>query len=165
MKFQHGLLGDEGQPKEPAKIEERSTIGGEVEKNRLFETLEEETTSERSYLKLLAIVIVPILIAGGAIFYLTLPDQGDRVRPPTGMELAIRDRLLAMQRTATDIEVYYCKDFYWARSGVESRNDLPGNPLAAIKTYTARITPTGPDTWQVEASPLTNPENDKPCGP
>lgn len=165
MKFQHGLLDDAKQPEPQPRSEERPSIGGEVEKNRLFETLEEEETSGRNYFKLLAIVIVPIVIAGGAIFYLTLPDVGDRVRPATGMELAIRDRLLTMQRTATDIEVYYCKDFYWARVGVESRNDVPGNPLAAIKTYTARITPSGPDAWQVEASPLTNPENDKPCGP
>ncbi len=165
MKFQHGLLEDAEQPEPQPRSEERPPIGGEVEKNRLFETIEEETTSERSYLKLLAIVIVPILIAGSVVFYLTLPDVGDRVRPPTGMELAIRDRLLAMQRTATDVEVYYCKDFHWARVGVESRDDVPGNPLAAIKTYTARVTSVGPDAWQVEASPLTNPENDRPCGP
>lgn len=166
MKFQHGLLDDDGQPKEPAKPEGRPAIGGDVEKNRLFETLEEEETSGRNYFKLLAIVVVPILIVGGAVFYLTLPGYGDQVRPPTSMELAVRDQMLTKhQRTSTDIAVFYCKDFYWARIGVESRTDVPGNPLASVKAYTARITASGPESWQVDASPLTTQEAEKPCGP
>ncbi|MBK9216364.1 MAG: hypothetical protein IPM59_12380 [Chloracidobacterium sp.] len=162
MKFQHGIFDDEKKVEPPQ--EERPSIGGQVEKNRLFETLKKETKSERSYARLLALVAVPILIVGGAIFYFTLPGYGDRVRPPTAMEMAIRDQMLTKhQRTSTDIDVYYCKDFYWARIGVESRTDVPGNPLAAVTTYTARITSLGQEKWQVETTPLTEPGTARPC--
>ena len=164
MKFQHGILDNDEQAEREPKVEERAAVGGEVDKNRLFETLEEEEESGRNYFKLFAVVVVIIVIAGGTLFYLTLPDVGDQVRSPAGMELAIRDHLLTKQRTATDIVVFYCGDFYWARIGVESRTDIPGNPLAAVKTYTARVTPPEADNWQVEATPLTGPENDIPCG-
>ncbi len=164
MKFQHGIFDDD--TKTERSPEERSLIGGDVEKNRLFETLKEETKSERSYLRLLALVVVPILIVGGAIFYFTLPGYGDRVRPPTAMEMAIRDQMLTKhQRTSTDIDIYYCKDFYWARIGVESRTDVPGNPLAAVTAYTARITSLGQEKWQIDAIPITEPGPVKPCGP
>lgn len=134
------------------------------DKDHLFETVEKKTESRRSYAKLFAVVAVAVVIAGFAIAYLTLlPGRGDKVKASTGMELAIRDHFLMVQkRTATDIETYYCGDFYWARVGVETRTDIP-NPLLRVRTYAARAVSPADSAWNVTAAPIASPEMDEPC--
>jgi hypothetical protein len=166
MKISKGILSEEGESSRQAEQISVPPVaaqsGGDVDKNRLFQTLKEEEPSERNYLKMLGIVAVIVLVAGVAISYLMMPGVGDVIRVPKDLELAVRDHFLTNEkRTATDITFYQCDGFYGARVSVETRTDIP-NPIFKIATYTARITAAG-DAWSVTAQPITSPEMDKPC--
>lgn len=166
MKIAKGILSEANET--PQQTEQNpqpavtAQLGNEVEKNRLFQTLNEETPSERNYLKLLGIVAVIVLVGGIVISYLIMPGVGDEVRVAKEIELAVRDHFLTKEkRTATDITFYQCEGFYGVRVGVETRNDIP-NPIYKIATYSARATPTG-DAWNITANPIISPEMEKPC--
>ena len=132
-------------------------------KNRLFQTHVESSGKSRTYLKLLGIVVVVVIIAGIVVSYVTLPQPGDLVRAPKGLEEAVRDHFLVNEkRTATDVTVYYCGTFYWARVGVEKRPDIKTNPLYLLSTYTARAT-ADEGKWKIMSGPVTSPEMDVPC--
>lgn len=134
------------------------------DKNRLFETHEKSSGSSRKYLKLLGIFAVVVAIAGVAISYFTMPRFGDVVRAPTELEMAIRDHFLVSEkRTSTDIIVYYCETFYWARVGVEVRPDIKTNAIYLIPNYKALATARDDGSWTIKATPLTSPEMDAPC--
>ena len=165
MKIQKGALitpEEEPQPQEQSVPASRAA-GPEVEKNRLFETLDKEQTSNRSYAKLLIVAAVIVLIAGGVIFYVTLPGAGDQVRAPKGLEQAVRNHLLDNQkRVATDIVFYYCGgDSYWGRAGVEIRKDIP-NPIYKLDTYAVSAKGKDPN-WEITSKPITSQNDDKPC--
>jgi hypothetical protein len=134
-----------------------------VDKDRLFETLDKEETSNRSYAKLLVVAAVVVLIAGGVIFYMTLPGAGDQVRAPKGLEQAVRDHLLDKQkRVATDIVFYYCGgDSYWAHAGVNTRTDIP-NPVYRLDKYAVSAKGKDPN-WEITSKPVNSPADDRPC--
>lgn len=165
MKFQKGIL-SEDKPVAPApepQPPEQPAAPVIVEKDRLFQTVKEETGSERNYLKVLGIVVVLVLVAGGIVFYLTLPKVGDQIRGSTQMEMAVRDHFLTKEkRTSTDITFYQCDKYFWARVGVEVRTDIKTNPVYALDKYTARIEPSG-NAFNITATPVTSPEIDVPC--
>ncbi|MFN0139306.1 MAG: hypothetical protein ACKVQW_04370 [Pyrinomonadaceae bacterium] len=165
MKISKGILSDADDVR-PQTVAARGASNDapvvDVEKNRLFETLNAETPSERNYLKLLGLVAVVVVIGGLIVSYLMIPGVGDEVRVSREVELAIRNHFLEREkRTATDITFYQCDGFFGARVGVETRTDMP-NPIYRIATYSARATATG-DAWNVTAQPITSPEMDKPC--
>lgn len=167
MKFQKGLLDDLiKQPPEPqkAKAAPAAPTGDRQRDNdHLFETHQRTTRSWQQYLKLLGIVSVLVFLGGVAIFYLTLPSFGDRVRAPQGLEEAMRSHFLDTEkRTANDITFYYCDSFYWARVEVEKRPDITTNPIYQIGTYAARATADG-SSWRITAVPVTSPDIDVPC--
>ena len=99
-KFQKGLLNDvapasQPTPKpKPAAQPKASDKHVVLQEDRLFETREEFEGNSRNYLKLLAIVVAVVAIAGAAIFYFTLPGIGDPIHAPAGAEDAVRDNLL-----------------------------------------------------------------------
>lgn len=171
MKFQKGLLEDVSKP-----ASERSddnavpttdvrTTGLAIDDDRLFQTHRRTGRSWRQYVKLLGVVSVFVTAAGIVIFYLTLPSVGDRVRAPQGLEEAMRSHFLDTEkRTATDIEFYYCGEFYWARVDVEKRPDIKTNPIYGIGTYTARAAGDPENGWQITAVPVTSAEPPAPCG-
>ncbi len=168
MKFQKGLLDELSEsPKQPAprpveKPPVQRTAPIVVEKDRLFQTVEETKKSSGSYLKVLAAVCVLVAVGGAILWYVNRPGVGDKVRVSAQMELAVRDHFLfSEKRTATDIAFYQCEGSHWARVGVETRTDMP-NPLMRVGTFAAKITPSG-DTWSIIASPITSPELDVPC--
>ena len=177
MKFQKGLLSDlvpeapfskDEPPKSAPQVENKerpphARIGSQLsDKDHLFETLEEETGSEKNYLKLLGIVVAGVVGIGAVIFYLTLPGIGDEIRAPAGLELALRDHFLTVQkRTATDITFYQCDGYYSARVGVETRTDIP-NPVFRIGTYSA-TTAESDGKWEITAVPLNSPAGFIPC--
>lgn len=134
-----------------------------VEKDRLFETLDKEETSNRNYAKLFIIAVVIVLIAGGIVFYLMLPGVGDQVRAPKGLEQAVRDQLLEKQkRVATDITFYSCGgDSYWAHAGVETRADIP-NPIYKLDKYAVNAKGQDP-SWEITSKPINSPSDDQPC--
>jgi hypothetical protein len=167
VKFQKGLLDDlVERPPEPEKKKPRPAVAGSappIDNDHLFETHQRTTRSWQQYLKLLGIVSVLVVLAGGAIFYLTLPSFGDRVRAPQGLEPAMRSYFLDTEkRTANDIAFYFCDTYYWARVEVEKRPDITTNPVYQIGTYVARATADG-DEWKISAVPVTTPEIDVPC--
>lgn len=165
MKFQKGILSDDkpAAPAPPPQTTPEPAAPVVVEKDRLFQTVKEETGSERNYLKVLGIVVVLVVIAGGIVFYLTLPKIGDQVRGSTQMEMAVRDHFLTKEkRTATDITFYQCDKYFWARVGVEVRTDIKTNPIYALDKYAARIEPNG-NAFTITATPVTSPEIDVPC--
>jgi hypothetical protein len=171
VKIQKGILAEPTEKKsDPAPIAQTSPIKTAatpaesfVEKNRLFETLDKEETSSRSYAKLLLISAVAVLIAGGVIFYMMLPGVGDKVRAPTGLEQAVRDHLQDKQkRVATGISFYYCGgNAYWAHSGVETRKDIP-NPIYKLDSYAVSAKGEDPN-WEITSKPIQSPADDKPC--
>lgn len=165
MKIAKGILSetDDRSPRsEAAKSPAGALPGGEVEKNRLFETLDHEAPSERNYLKLLGIVALVVIVGGAVVSYLMMPGIGDEIRVSKEVELAVRDHFLTKEkRDATDITFYQCDGYYGARVGVETRSDIP-NPIYKIATYSARATAAG-GAWNVTAQPITSPEMDVPC--
>lgn len=177
MKFQKGLLSEspETSPTEGVSIklshadrqklrpvEEVKNSPTEVDKNRLFETVEETKSSSRKYLAVLGILAVLVLIAGVAGSYYMSPGNGDKILAPKGLEIALREHFLTKQkREATDIAYYKCEGNVWARVGVETRTDLP-NPVFRIGTYAAKAMQNG-DVWDITAAPISTPELDVPC--
>ena len=169
MKIQKGILA-EPPAKKPEPTPEvapaRSTPASEpavVEKDRLFETLDKEASSNRSYAKLLLVAAVVVLIAGAVVFYMMLPGVGDKVRAPRGLEQAVRDSLLEKQkRVATDITFYYCGgNAYWAHAGVETRKDLP-NPMYKLDSYAVNAKGEDPN-WDITSKPIQAAADDTPC--
>lgn len=135
-----------------------------VEKDRLFETAQKTADSSRNYLKLFAIVVVFIAIAAAAVIYLTLPGVGDRIRVSRDLEDAVRSHFLDKEkRTATDITFYKCDKYYWAHTEVETRTDIPGNPLSRVSSYATKATPRDDGKWKITALPITSPDMDTPC--
>jgi hypothetical protein len=171
VKIQKGVLADTTQEKKEAAQPDpaaapttpRVQAAPAVEKDRLFETLKKEEAGNRNYVKLFLIAVVIVLIAGGVIFYMTLPGVGDKVRAPKGLEQAVRDHLLDKQkRVATDIVFYYCgTDFYWAHAGVEKRTDIP-NPIYRLDTYAVKAKGVDPN-WDINSKPVNSADDDKPC--
>jgi hypothetical protein len=181
MKFQKGLLSDlvpeanepknkEEQPSPAIRLENPTdkahqaarTLPESAVNDHLFDTLREKSGSERNYLKLFGFVVAGVILAGIAVFYITLPGIGDAVRGSTELELAVRDHFLTVQkRTATDITFYQCDGYYGARVGVETRTDLP-NPVFRIGTYSARAVDRG-GQWEITAAPITPPAQFTPC--
>ena len=164
MKIQKGALIDPAEEKvqaHPATLPEPSPA--EVEKNRLFETLDKEEAGNRNYTKLFIIAVAIVLIVGGVIFYMTLPGVGDKVRAPKGLEQAVRDQLLDSQkRVATDIVFYYCGgDSYWAHAGVEKRTDIP-NPIYKLDAYAVNAKGEDPN-WDITSKAVNSAGDDKPC--
>lgn len=176
MKFQKGLLNaDEPEPKkETAQASvvpdvaptsaDKPIVLREVEKNRLFQTVKEETGSERSYLKLLGIVAVFAAIAVGVALYFMQPGVGDRIKVSRETELAVRDHFQTKEkRSATDITFYQCDQYQWAHVNVEKRTDIKTNPVYAIDKYAARITQTSDGSFNITAAPITSDDMDVPC--
>ncbi|HTH51553.1 MAG TPA: hypothetical protein VL501_06455 [Pyrinomonadaceae bacterium] len=168
MKIQKGILTEKPDDAPKPKVEQPAPKPSqatpiEVEKNRLFETLEKEESSNRNYAKLFILAIVVVLIAGGVIFYMTLPNPGDTVRAPKGLEQAVRDHLQEKQkRQATDITFFYCgPDSYWARAGVETRKDVP-NPVFRIGSYAVTAKGSEPN-WEITSKPVNAPGDDAVC--
>ncbi len=169
MKFQKGLLDDVS--KRPAKVETNAGrpqeqvrgASNEVD-DRLFQTHRRTTRSWQQYLKLLGIVSILVITAGGVIFYLTLPRFGDKVGAPKGLEDAVRTHFVDVEkRTTGDIDFYFCDNYYWARVNVEKRPDIKTNPVYQIGTYTARATGNSETGWKIAATPLTSADADQPC--
>jgi hypothetical protein len=165
VKIQKGILVEPTQetPAEPGPRAAIVPTPAVVEKDRLFETLDKEESSNRSYAKLLIVAAVAVLVAGAVIFYMMLPGVGDKVRAPKDLEQAVRDSLLDKQkRVATDITVYYCGgDSYWARAGVETRKDVP-NPIYKLDSYAVSAKGQDPN-WEITSKPIQSAADDKPC--
>jgi hypothetical protein len=138
----------------------RTTTG--VEKDRLFQTVNESERSGKKYLILLFAVCCIVAVVASAAWYAMRPGIGDRVTPPRGLELAIRDHFLQKEkRVATDIAFHLCDGYYWARVGVETRTDLP-NPLMRVDTYAASARESD-GSWSITARPGQSPEVLVPC--
>src|SRR5262249_13008939 len=105
------------------EIDEDTPATVDVEKNRLFETLEKEGRGIRDYLKvMLPIVVIAIGLIGAAIWFGLRTSVGDRVRPSNDLYDAAYDYLLTQQkRTPLDMAFYYCGDYYSIDANVEKR--------------------------------------------
>jgi hypothetical protein len=172
MKFAKGLLSDVApkpstdvaapvspKPEPSSPVIKQPAV---IEKDRLFQTVEEYKGSGRKYLSVVGIVAVFVVIAGAVAWYVNRPGIGDKVRVNAAVELSVRDHFLQKEkRTATDITFYQCDGFYWARVGVETRTDIP-NPLLRVPFYKARITQNG-DATNITAGPITSAAEDQPC--
>lgn len=173
MKFAKGLLTDDEQKKaleerEVAVASPRAAVDARVsgpvvvDKNRLFQTVEESKGSSRKYIGVLGVVAVLVAVGGAVVWYLNRPGVGSNIRVSAETELALRDHFLIKEkRTATDISFFQCDGFIWARVGVETRTDMP-NPLLRIPIYKARLMPSG-DATVITAAPITSPAEDQPC--
>ena len=145
-------------------IQETDQGFAEDDKVRLFETQQRKASSSRNYLKLLLLVALIVIVAGAVVYYETLPGVGSQVLGPKGLEDEIRVHFLDKQkRTAEDVTFYKCDNFYWSRVGVQTRNDVPGNPVYKVSRYRAKAARRDDGTWDIFASPITDPDMDIPC--
>lgn len=134
-------------------------------KDELFATLDGTEKSKTRYLKTFAIIAVVVigLIAGGMYFY--LPDVGDEVRTPAGLEDAVRDHLATTEkRDLQEMKTFYCKTYYAAQVKVEK--PLYGKPAAGKVTnnYDIAATLKEDGKWTVSSAPDFNVDNkDRPC--
>ena len=170
MKFQKGLLDDlkdtgtKPKPVSPSidrKLTDRPAF---ADQDRLFQTHQRTDRTWRQYLSMLMVITVLVIAGGGLAFYLTLPKPGDQVRPPRGLEAAVRAHFLDVEKRASgDIVFFYCENFYWARVEVEKRPDIKTNPVYQIGSYAARAVPDETE-WQITAVPITSQELNTPCG-
>ena len=145
-------------------IQEADSNFAQDDKVRLFETQQRKASSSKNYAKLLLLVALFVVVAGAIIYYLTLPGVGSQVLAPKGLEDEIRAHFLDKQkRTADDITFYKCDDFYWARVGVQTRTDIPGNPVYKLSRYRAKAVHRDDGSWDIVASPIADPEMDAPC--
>ena len=113
---------------------------------------------------MLVVIGFVVAAAGGVIFYLNLPGRGDQVRPPRGLETAVRTHFLDVEkRNSGDISFYYCEAYYWARVEVEKRPDIKTNPVYQIGSYAARGVLVNESGWEIAATPITSAELDIPC--
>jgi hypothetical protein len=141
--------------------EKDEVIFDDENKIRLFETHQKTSRSIKDYAKTL-LPIAFIVIAGLALVaYLMMPNVGDKVKAPAGLEDAVYDRILTQEkRTPTDMEFYYCKTYYWIRVNVEPIN-IPNKRPSLISKYLAIGTPKSDETWELSVVPLAS-EN-VPC--
>lgn len=162
MKFHEGALDDAVPPAGPERTPSPHSPPALPGEGHLFETLEEEKTGTRKYIKLFAVVVLLVVGAGIAGFYLMIPGVGDRIRMPASFELQVRDHFLTVEkRTAADIAFFQCNGYISARVGVETRSDMP-NPVFRLNTYSARII--GPEgQLQITATPVPANEQFAPC--
>ncbi|HEX3102705.1 MAG TPA: hypothetical protein VHQ01_12965 [Pyrinomonadaceae bacterium] len=147
-------------PSQPLENQRPVTLG----KEHLFETQQKTVESSRNYLKFFGVAVVFIAIAVAAVIYLTLPGIGDHIRVSREMEDAVRNHFLEKEkRTAGDITFYKCDKYTWAHTDVEARTDIPGNPLAKVKSYATRIVDRSDGAYDITTTPITSPDLDTPC--
>ena len=145
------------------QVEDEPRQDDPVDKNRLFETLQETSESSRNYLTLFSIVTVGVVILGAVVYYVMMPGIGDQVRAPHGLEDAVRSYMQEKQkRTATDITFFKCDGFYWARVDVEERPDIKTDPVYKFSRYRAKAMEQG-GSWDINASPVAENGMDVPC--
>jgi hypothetical protein len=116
--------------------DQQTTGAGDVEKNRLFETLDKESEGGKSYWKFLVPILV-VVIAGIAVaVYFGGRRIGDSVRPDDDLYYAVYDNFLTQQkRTPTELSFYYCGDYYSADAMVEKKNVAPTKPEDTLTEF------------------------------
>lgn len=124
-------------------------------KDELFATLEGSEKSKTRYFKTFAVIAVVVigLICAGMYFY--LPDPGDEVRPPAGLEDAVRDHMASTEkREMLELKAFYCKSYYAAQVKLEKPLSVKQPPAGRITdTYDVAATQKEDGTWTVSAVP------------
>src|SRR5262245_25479417 len=132
--------------------DEQTTGTGDVEKNRLFETLDKEDAGGKNYWKFLVPIVLLVIIGIAAGVYFGGRRIGDNVRPDDDLYYAVYDNFLTEQkRTPTDLAFYYCGDYYSVDAMVEKKSVAPTKPEDTLNEFkaTARRADGG---WHVNAA-------------
>lgn len=135
-------------------------------KDELFATLDGNEKSKTRYLKTFAVIAVVVFALIAAAMYFYLPDIGDEVRSPAGMEDAVRSHLTtAEKRDFQDMKTFYCKTYYAAQVKVEPRPaNLKPPPGKVTDNYDIAATQKEDGSWTVTAMPDFKVDgNDRPC--
>lgn len=124
-------------------------------KDELFATLDGNEKSKTRYLKTFAIIAVVVLALIAAAMYFYLPDMGEEVRAPAGMEEAVRSHLAAAEkRDFQEMKAFYCKTYYAGQVRVEPRpTNLKPPPGKVTDNYDVAATLKEDGTWTVSAMP------------
>lgn len=133
------------------------------DKSRLFETHERSTRSIRDYLKVLLPVVLVVVLIGAAVIYFGLPDVGDEVKSPRGLDDAIKLYFLDKEkRSVMEASYYYCSDFYWVRLGLEKRPDITARQMDEGKRRVIAVERAN-GAWEISSTPVGENEADIPC--
>ena len=134
-------------------------------KDELFATLDGTEKSKTRYLKTFAIIAVVVLVMITVGMYFYLPDTGDEVRAPAGMEEAVRSHLAAVEkRDLLEMKSFYCKTYYAAQVIVDKPLVVKPSSEKITNNYDVAATRNEDGSWTVSAMPdykVNN--NDRPC--
>ena len=134
-----------------------------VEKSRLFDTLKGEDASSYGYLKHLLPVVLFVGLIGAAVIYFYLPGEGDEVKAPPGLEVAVKNHFLnSEKRPVTEANYFYCKDYYWVRVVLERRADITARVMDAGNRRVVGVE-REPGKWEITPLPFDEDQPDVPC--
>ena len=123
-----------------------------VDKNRLFETLDKEDEGGKHYFKFLIPIVLIVIVGIALLVYFGRLHVGDKVRPDDDLHDAVNDNFLTQQkRTPTDMDFYYCGDFYAVDVTVEPKGVAPTKPEDAMTKFRATARKTA-GVWQVSVA-------------
>ena len=96
-----------------------------------------------------------IVIAGiAAVVYFGRLHVGDKVRPDDDLYNTVNDNFLTQQkRTPTDMDFYYCEDYYAVDVTVKPKGVAPAKPEDAMTKFRAIARKTD-QAWQVSVAPI-----------
>jgi hypothetical protein len=130
-------------------------------KDELFATHEAAYSNRAKYIKTFAVAAVVGVIILGAVLYFGQAQYGDLVRPPAGLEDAVRSYFFKTEKMeAAEVNAYLCEGAY----GIEAWVTPPNNSTAGKVKRNAIAVTTGTDpmTWEIKPGP-TDPAQG-PCG-
>ncbi|MGD9563919.1 MAG: hypothetical protein AB7F88_17965 [Pyrinomonadaceae bacterium] len=134
-----------------------------VEKSRLFDTLNDEDRSARDYLKVLLPVVLAIIVISLVVIYFTVPGAGDEVRPPDGLDEAIKTYYRENEkRDVSGVVYFYCEGSHTARVSLEQRPDITAREFDHGNRRAVAIRNTD-GTWQLSSKTVEPNETFVPC--
>jgi hypothetical protein len=144
-------------------FEKEKKGAGDVEKNRLFETLDKEDEVGKNYFKFLIPIVLVVFVGVAVVVYFGRLRVGDKVRPDDDLYYAVNDNFLTQQkRTPTDLSFYYCGDYYSVEATVEKKDVPPTKPEDTLTEFRATARK-GDGGWQVNVAGIGPKDKFTPC--
>ncbi|HMQ02636.1 MAG TPA: hypothetical protein PKD26_01800 [Pyrinomonadaceae bacterium] len=141
---------------------ESEGVKDNVEKSRLFDTVKDSGRSATDYLKVLGVVVVVVLLAGGLALYMMAPAEGEQVRPPDFLQSAVRTHFIDKEKRSVETATFYlCREFYAARVQLEQRPDITARQMDEGRRWLKAVEK-AKNQWEITSS--VDEDDKPPCG-